>query len=41
MEGFEYPIVNNILEEGYANLIDEMFVEVHYKDPGMSNCKYW
>ena len=35
----EYELVNAMLDQGWANLIDEMFIEVHYKHPSMQQCE--
>jgi len=39
IEGSEYTMVNDMLEGGWAHLIDEMFIEVHYQHPAMQKCE--
>jgi hypothetical protein len=33
-QGWEYAILPMMLQDGSINLIDELFVEIHYNDPG-------
>ena len=41
VEGHEYDIVETLLQDGTAGLIDELFLEVHYNHPRMRKLFHW